>query len=106
MKTPILNGIRKQATFGSTIGRGLSYLTKNPRAGSMALGGLAGGGIGLLSGGDLKSTLLGGGLGAAGGYGAQKYLGFNPAKFWEAVRGQGINLRDWGRNIQAGRAAV
>jgi hypothetical protein len=107
MKTPLLDGIRKQASFGSTISKGLSYLMKNPRAGSMALGGLAGGGIGLLSGGDLKSALVGAGLGTAGGYGAQRFLGLDPRLFWQAARRGNVGLRRWGRGVaQAGRAAV
>lgn len=108
MKTPLLDGIRKQASFGSTIGKGLSYLAKNPRAGSMALGGLAGGGIGLLSGGDLKSTLLGGGLGTLGGYGAQRFLNFDPNAFWQAARRGNVGLRRWSRDLaqQAGRVVT
>jgi len=92
MDTPLLQGIRKQAGFGSAISWGMRALSRNPRAGTAALGGLIGGGVGLATGGDFKSTMAGAGLGAAGGYGAGA-MGLDASKMWRNARGRFQGMR-------------
>ena len=101
----------KEAGIGQSlatgIGKGLSYLSRSPRAGSAAMGGLLGGGVGLLTGGDLKSTMLGMGIGAGGGLAAKRYLNFDPREMWKMMHTRGLNTRDWWRKAQeAARAAA
>lgn len=83
----------KEAGIGRNIAHGLgsalTYLGKNPYAGSAALGG----GVGYLAGGDLKSALMG----AGGGLAARRFLNFDPSMVWRTLRERGINTRDWWR---------
>lgn len=103
MATPILDEIRKQAGLGRSISTGLRYLSKNPRSGAAALGALGGGTVGMLSGGDLKSTLLGAGLGAGGGYALGRYGMLDPSRFWTGARAKHLNMRRAIRQAMAGR---
>ena len=79
MNTPMLDGISKLANISGIAQR----LANNPRAGSMVLGGLAGGAVGVVDGdvGIPKGVLLG----TAAGYAANKWLEMDPKKMWSAL---------------------
>ena len=79
MDTPLLDYISKTADFQGIV-RGLA---ENPRRGSMVLGGLTGGALGLVDKdvGVTKGLILGTGAGWA----ANKWFKMDPEKFWTAI---------------------